>query len=127
MVNEITQRIVSTCAKAYAKDAIRGGEHFDWIVENVWWDEMIATYGVPMKERALHLYKLFHPSLFDEEGFLKSYEPAYYDIEVRIGEIVVRALERKIEEDEELQLQMDEAAKYMAKTIVQPAVQGRMF
>ena len=103
-MNDLTREIVKKIAKENKRLAARNGSYFRVAVEVEHWAEMIAIYGVPLKERALSRWRRWHPEQFDDEGYLRSYEPEFDYVELRISEICVRILERKVAHDPALRL-----------------------
>ena len=106
-MNELTREIVTKVAKENKPQARKGGFGFDSLVMSAHWDYILLEFGVDLKQRALDLWRLFHPDHFEKDGgdyFLRDYLAPFGDLEIEISERVTRVLVRKVNREPELSL-----------------------
>ena len=106
-MNELTRQVVIRVAKANKALAKKNDISFDFKVRDEHWETLLAKYGWIMKERSLHIWRLFHPEHFDKDGdayYIQDYKGKIFDIDMELSRIVCRVLKRKIARNPELQL-----------------------
>ena len=106
-MNELTKICVYNASlefRAEAKKAAEGHEYwttkFHYRVQEELWSQIMNSYGVYMRHRALHLTELRHPGTIDEEGYPTD---EYWDYTC-FTPMLERMLKRKVDTDPELQL-----------------------
>ena len=100
----IDKNIVEKVAKENKSPAKRGGFHFDSLVMQAHWDHCIIEFGLDIQNRVFHLWGLFHPEHFNEDGHIKSYNNQMYWIETRLNEICKRIMTKRINSKPEYSL-----------------------
>ena len=107
-MNNLTFEIVTQVAQEHKAAARKNDLAFDFKVRNAHWDEMIGRYGWQLKERALRLWRQYHPEMFvwDEDCWVLDDGNVWYaTCDYVISTIVVRVLKRKISREPALQLE----------------------
>jgi hypothetical protein len=57
-----------------------------------------------MKERAMELFQVFRPEMFDEDGYIHEFADMVFDIDRCLSERVRKVLWRKVAREPDLQL-----------------------
>ena len=94
-MNNLTFEIVTQVAQEHKAAARKNDLAFDFKVRNAHWDEMIGRYGWQLKERALRLWRQYHPEMFvwDEDCWVLDDGNVWYaTCDYVISTIVVRVL-----------------------------------
>lgn len=103
-MNELTKMIVKKTAMENKSLAKRNDRDFYWKVVDAHWTYLLISFGIDWQLRFMHLFSLWQPQLFDEEGYLKSYNNLVYDIEIEISRRVMKLINYKVDNTPELQL-----------------------
>ena len=106
-MNQLTRSLVIQTAKKYKSAAKKNDSDFGYLLGLVHWDNLINRLGPELQSRAMRLFARYHPELFDSDGYIKSYDNQVYDLELEISRLCVRIIERKIQRDPELRLDLD--------------------
>ena len=106
-MNQLTRSLVIQTAKKYKSAAKKNDSNFLHLLESAHWNEIVGRYGFEIQCRAMRLIAFSRPELFDSDGYIKSYDNQVYDLELEISRICVRIIERKIQRDPELRLDLD--------------------
>jgi len=99
-MNELTRRLVTESALKNKRLALANDTAFAMFVDGAYWLEIMYQVGIGMKERAMHLYQLFKPERFDEEGFLQ-----HFNDDIIISAITERRINVYVASRPELQLE----------------------
>lgn len=125
MINGITCQAIEDALKEYggkgsANKYLEDKEahpEFVFKVEDCWWTILMAEVGWQYKERALKLWKLFHPEHFGQSGeWLDEDDDSKFDLDVRLSGIAVRTMQRYINAHEDKQLNVVGIYAYLAKS-----------
>jgi len=106
-MNQLTRSLVIQTVKRHKSAAKKNNSDFGHLLGVAHWNEVINRLGPELQSRAMRLFARFHPELFDSDGYIKSYDNQVYDLQVKISRICVRIIERRIQRDPELRLDLD--------------------
>jgi len=108
-MNEITERVVREVAMGNKAVARRNDITFDFLVRDAHWDELVRRYGWRLKERALVIWRWYHPEMFelgsDGVWYLRDYVGQVFDVDLALSGVVGRVLRRKCKREVALQLE----------------------
>lgn len=105
-MNEFTKTIVIETALQNKAAARANDERFRHQVCCNHQHKLIYLYGWKLKQRAVDLFRLWHPEIYDGEFIQEDYKFGF-DIDVKLSELTMRCLWRKVEREPELQLHYD--------------------
>jgi len=103
-MNELTKRLVMETAKRYKRKALENGTDFKHYVQYAHVNWLIAEYGWKLKQRAVDLFRLWRPEFYDGE-FIQDYHRIGFDLDVRLSDIAMRCLWRKVARNADLKLE----------------------
>lgn len=105
-MNALTMTLIQETARANKVAAKNNGDQFCWLMRCAHEGYLIAEIGYRLKQRALDLFRQFHPEFFDGE-FIQDYHRIGFDLDVELSEIAARVMWRKVDRDPALQLVED--------------------
>lgn len=135
-MNEITKAAVECALERYggkseAKKYYESPEAYPVFIYNVeseWWTLLLAEYGWQLKDRAIRLWKVFHPEHFDDTGdWFKPEWDELFDIDTCLSCIATSALGRYIDNHPELQLDKVVVDNYLKSLFGKEPEQLRLF
>lgn len=93
-MNDITRQIVTNTARKYKRLAGENGHDFYLKVQEAYHIYLMGEIGYRRKERALRLFHIFRPDVFDQAGYLMDCTRRGYEIDVCISRIAIDSMYR---------------------------------
>jgi len=106
LMNELTKSLVIETAKDNIAAAKKNDSTFANLVDIAHWSWLIANHGWKFKQRAVDLFRQWHPEIYDGD-FIQDYHTLGFDIDVMLSNIAMRCLWRKVVREPDLQLTKD--------------------
>lgn len=102
-MNKITRDLVINTAVEHKAAAQKNGSDFLHFVKRNHVNWLIAEHGWIYKQRAVELFRQFHPEVYDGE-FIQDYHQLGFDLDMCLSEIAMRCLWRTVVRNPDLQV-----------------------